>query len=78
MFCAPFYTMEKSEGRYKNNSALTFHLDRGIPASYLEWITCRALALHVCNHATKLAPGWSRRSISRMTMIKYLLKVFRC
>ena len=30
MSCAPFCTMEKSEGRYKGNSALTFHLDRGI------------------------------------------------
>ena len=30
MSCAPFCTMEKSEGRYKDNSALTFHLDRGI------------------------------------------------
>ena len=30
MSCAPFCTMEKSEGTYKDNSALTFHLDRGI------------------------------------------------
>ena len=34
MSCAPFCTMEKSQGRYKDNSALTFHLDRGILAKY--------------------------------------------
>ena len=28
--CAPFCTMEKSEGRYKDNFTLLFHLDRGI------------------------------------------------
>ena len=35
MSCAPFCTMEKSEGRYKDNSALTFHMDRGIPRTVI-------------------------------------------
>ena len=37
----------------------------------------RVLALHACNHAAKLAPGWGQRSIARMIMIKYLVKVFK-
>ena len=34
----------------------------------------RALALHECNHATKLATGWGQRSVSRMMMISIWLK----
>ena len=48
------------------------------PTSDLVCIIPRTLTLHVCNHATKLAPGWGQRSISRMIMIKYLVKVLRC
>ena len=48
------------------------------PASDLLCIIPRTLALHVCNHATKLAPGWGQRSIYRIIMIKYLVRVLSC
>ena len=35
IFYSPFRTIEYSGGMYKNNSALTFRLDRGIPYTIL-------------------------------------------
>ena len=51
MSCAPFYTMEKSEGRYKDNSALTFPLDRGIPT------VLRAVSVAIRRRLRKLRDG---------------------
>ena len=54
------------------------YLSKSVKAtcSYFVWVFTRVImALHV---SLGLATGWYQRSISRMMIIKFLVKVFRC